>query len=202
MSKEDLDELLERMPKIAEAVNAFTSETVQQDAFSALVSAFAGGAARVAPKKEAATDDPRTPEEPTIETPSTVAAATPKKKRKANGSKPEWTLVKGLDLHPVGKVSFADFVAQKQPKSYEDRYAVVVYYLEQIMELPAVSINEVGTVFRLTPNWPEPTSVSAGLRVASSRKSTIDCASMEAIKTTPTGRNFVEHKLPVKVAKK
>jgi hypothetical protein len=42
MSKEDLDALLESMPKIAEAVNAFSSEAVRQEAFKAMVAAFSG----------------------------------------------------------------------------------------------------------------------------------------------------------------
>jgi hypothetical protein len=42
MAQEDLDALLSRMDAIAKAVNAFTSETVQQEAFSALVAAFEG----------------------------------------------------------------------------------------------------------------------------------------------------------------
>ena len=40
MAQEDLDVLLSRMDGIAKAVNAFTSESVQQEAFAALVAAF------------------------------------------------------------------------------------------------------------------------------------------------------------------
>ncbi len=40
MSSDELSELLEQMPAIAEAVNAFKSETVQEHAFRSLVGAF------------------------------------------------------------------------------------------------------------------------------------------------------------------
>ena len=42
MAEEDLDALLRYMDAIAKAVNAFTSEAVQHEAFSALIAAFEG----------------------------------------------------------------------------------------------------------------------------------------------------------------
>jgi hypothetical protein len=42
MAQGELDALLGRMGAIAEAVNAFSSEAVQHEAFSALIAAFHG----------------------------------------------------------------------------------------------------------------------------------------------------------------
>ena len=42
MAREELDVLLTRMSAIAEAVNAFNSEAVQHEAFSAFMTAFEG----------------------------------------------------------------------------------------------------------------------------------------------------------------
>src|SRR5690242_20063783 len=40
MSAKELDELLDRMPQIAEAVQKFTSESIQAQVFSALINAY------------------------------------------------------------------------------------------------------------------------------------------------------------------
>lgn len=200
MAQEDLDALLSRMPSIAEAINAFTSETVQQEAFAALVAAFEGKrhsarhatteqAASAGDQPEATNDDPKEQGTPALN-------GKTKKRKPAGTGKSDWTMVRELDLHPTGKKSFEEFAAEKQPKSHEDKYALIVYYLEQILELPAVTRSHIGTVFRLTSGWPEPISVGSGLRTTASRKGTIDTSNPENIKTTPNGRNFVELKLP------
>lgn len=190
------------MERIAEAVNSFTSETVQQEAFAALVAAFEGrrhgarhaSAAAATPDAEAEGDD-ATPEVPAK---SKGGNGVAKAKRATKDSRGEWKMVKDLDLRPSGKQSFDDFIIEKNPASNEDKYAAVVYYLAEILDLPEVSVNHVGTVFRLTRTWKEPTDVAAGLRTASSRKGTIDTKNYDSIKLTPTGRNFVEHDLPTK----
>jgi hypothetical protein len=205
MAQEELDELLSRMPVIAAAVNAFTSEAVQHEAFSALIVAFEG-------RRDSGTSGPATVATDAHETRSGEirGTATPltakapkteksKKQRKLwKGSDGEWRVVKDLDIYGNGRKSFEDFIAEKRPSSNEDRYVVVVYYLSEILGVSAVSIHQVGTVFRLTKAWKEPTNVAGGLSVAASRKGTLDTKDYEDIKITPAGRNFVEHDLPPK----
>jgi hypothetical protein len=195
MAQEDLDALLSRMDAIAKAVNAFNSETVQQEAFSALVAAFEGKR-HTAKHVSAPAADP----EPEPEAPSKEKAAPTggngKPRKAAKGKGTGWTFLKDLDLRPKGKQSLEAFVEEKQPASNEDKYAVVVYYFSEIAELPAVSTSHVGSAFRLMKNWREPGDVSASLRITSSRKGTLDTSNLESIKITPTGRNFVEHELP------
>lgn len=205
MSTEQIDALLERMPKIASAVNAFQSEIVQQEAFVALIAAFNGNTARklsdALPGIKAALDSEAAAgeEPPTSEAQQQPAGnANGRKRKKVAASKADWTLVRDLDLHPAGKQSFESFAEEKQAKSMEDRYAVVVYYLQEILGRTPVTKNDVGSVFRLMPGWQEPSSVQSGLRTASSRKGTVVSSDMEDISLTPTGRNFVEHRLPPK----
>ncbi|TIN25779.1 MAG: hypothetical protein E5Y31_15985 [Mesorhizobium sp.] len=197
MAQEDLDALLSRMDSIAKAVNAFTSEAVQHEAFSALVAAFEGR--RHSTKQSHATAEVPEPEQPPAlpEQKSASGASNNGKARKATkGKQSSWIFLKDLDLRPNGKKSLEDFVEEKQPASNEDKYAVVVYYFSEVAELPAVSVNHVGSAFRLMKNWREPGDVSASLRITSSRKGTLDTSNLESIKITPTGRNFVEHELP------
>ena len=107
-------------------------------------------------------------------------------------------MIKDLDLNSKDKISFEEFVEEKQPHSNEDRYAVVAYYLSTVLDIEKTSINHIGTVFRLTKSWKEPTNLWSGLRAASSRKGMIDTSDSDDIKITPAGRNFVEHHLPLR----
>jgi hypothetical protein len=198
MSQEILDILLSRMERIAAAINAFKSETVQQQAFSALMAAFDGRS----PSKSAENGVGEAPEQSDAEKPADLVSAKTASKpagKKRKSTNAEWSMIKDLDLQPKDKQSLKDFIEEKKPESNEDRYAVVVYYLEQILGISPISQDHVGTVFRLAPGWKEPTSVRSGLSVAAARKGTIDYSNSSAIKTTPTGRNFVEHDLPKKV---
>ncbi len=203
MAKEDLDALLERMEAIAKAVNSFTSEAVQHEAFSALVTAFEGKRHPVKVAHSSVVEPEAYEPEDVADQPAAGGNGSKptranKQRKPSKASATEWKMVKDLDLHPVGKQSFDEYITEKQPASNEDKYAVIVYYLTDILEIPAVTIDQVGTVFRLTKAWSEPTSVASGLRTTSSRKGTLDMKNYNDIKITPTGRNFVEHSLPSK----
>ncbi len=203
MAQEDLDALLMRMGAIAEAVNAFNSEAVQHEAFSVLMAAFEdkqhGAKHRAATEPDQQRTDPSCAETPVPGKPATNSA---KSKRGSKASRSEWTMVKDLNLTPLGKQSFNAFIEEKKPRSNEDKYPVVVYYLSEIMREHKININQIGTVFRITKSWKEPTNLVVGLQVTSSRKGTIDTTSYDDIKITPTGRNFVEHELPPKAKAK
>jgi hypothetical protein len=135
----------------------------------------------------------QTPDLPTTSTPHKGE----KSRKKGSGSRSQWVFKKDIDLRPVGKMSFAEFVAEKRPKSNEDKYAVAVYYLSEIAERPAVSVDDIGSVFRLTQDWREPKALDAGLRMASSRQGTLETSDRANIYLTPHGRNHVEHDLPL-----
>jgi hypothetical protein len=179
------------MGAIADAVNAFKSDAVQQAAFSALIDAAVGTGAKSNSTAENGEDG--------------FEASQPKSTRNAKGKgsikkgaipRGQWTFNRSLNLRPTGKKPFVDFVEEKQPKSNEDRYALAVYYLSEIAAHTTVTISDIGSVFRLMPSWREPKQLDAGLRMASSRKGTLDTSNLEDIKLTPHGRNYVEHDLP------
>lgn len=206
MGKAELDVLLDSMPDIAKAVNAFRSEAIQREVFNALITAYSG--ASPSPKSPSSTPEngptkSRAIPESVAKTESQSESGSPQttkqpkpKKPNSGGGQTGFKFIRDLDLRPEGKQSMADFVAEKKPSSNEDKYAVAVYYLEHILEVPAVTPDLVGSVFRLVQGWREPTDVRAGLRVTSNRKGTIVTADMDNIRTTPQGRNFVEHDLP------
>jgi hypothetical protein len=185
------------MGAIAKAVNAFNAEAVQHEAFSALIAAFHGrhhSPAQHALKPE--TDDLPAVVDAEAIGPTQQRVATATSRRGGKSTRSDWKMIKDLDLNPKSKTSFDDFISEKKPKSFEDRYAVTVCYLSEILD--KVTIDHIGTVFRLTKSWKEPTDLAAGLRMASSRKGTIDTSSYQDVKITPAGRNLVEHDLPPK----
>lgn len=198
------EQLLGRMKQIADVVNGFASESVQQQAFSALYQAATSGVRSL----EGVGDRDSSVKAPSGGTPPGAAREAAaieqpsRQRRRSNASSSDWTFDKSLDLRPAGKLSFSDFVEQKQPRSNEDRFAAVIYYLTEVLEFPAVTADHVGSVFRLTPSWREPSGLPTRLRVTSSRKGTFSTSNMKDIKLTPHGRNFVEHDLPPKKAAK
>jgi hypothetical protein len=106
--------------------------------------------------------------------------------------------VKDLNLRPDGKESFVDFIARKQPKSNEDKFPVVVFWLHEILGISPVNINHIGTIFRMTDGWREPADLPTAISVTASRKATLNVSDTQDIKLTPQGRNFVEYDLPPK----
>lgn len=194
MTDHDFEALLTRMPNIAEVVNAFKSEVVQAQAFEALISVLVDGRQLPAERQ---TRDRQPLSEPT-------GKAKPARKARTGRSSGRTTpeIVHELNLHPDGKTSFPDFIAEKRPNTNEEKYAVVVYYLEKILEIKPISDGHVAAVFRMTSSLREPSDVYAGLRKTSTRKATIDMSDRNNIRTTPTGRNFVEHDLPAKAKSK
>lgn len=199
MPQEELEALLGRMGAIADAVNAFKSETVQHEAFTALIAAFHGkhqGPTQRVPAAEAALEMDKTEQAASTKRRPAIGPA------KTREARSDWKMLKDLDLNPAGKLSFDEFIKEKQPRSNEDKYSVAVYYLSNVLEIENITMDHVGTTFRLTKIWKEPTNLRAGLSVTSSRKGTIDTTNCYDIKITPTGRNFVEHDLPPKQEKK
>lgn len=188
MAEKELNELLKRMGEIAKAVNAFTSESVQQSAFAALVDAFGGssenGSVSSAPAADSGGKKPASKPAARVKT------------NNASISKGKAKVDSEVNLRPQGKTSFVDFISEKRPASNQDKFAVVVFYLEQIAEIPAITLAHIGFVFRVTRGWREPANLDVAVRVAVTRKATIDVSDMNDIKTTPQGRNFVEHDLP------
>jgi hypothetical protein len=183
-----LDELLARMPDIAKAVSAFP-EGVQQSAFDSLMSAARGGV--VAPGLTiplAATRKPKARKAKVTD------GATPIRARRSGGSP---SVIRDLDLAPKGKASLKDFVASKEPKSNHDYNAVSVYYLAEVLGLPAVTLSHVFTCYK-DMRWREPHSLGNSLSLTSGRKRFLDTANLDDIKLTPAGRNHVEQDLPPK----
>lgn len=185
----NLDDMLRRMPEIAKAVSAFP-EAVQQSAFDALMAA-AGGAADM-PKKTTTSQTPS--RKPRLKRRKAAIENGVPKARRASGSP---SAIRDLDLAPKGKTSLKEFVAEKQPKTQDDYNTVSVYYLAEVLGIPAVTLNHVFTAYK-DMRWREPADLANRLSKTSLRKRFLDTSNMDDIKLTPSGRNHVRHDLPPK----
>jgi len=187
-----LSKLLAEMPRIAEAVNAFSSEAVQKQAFDALVAAQQGKS----PTKETSQTTPtrRKPGRKTTRAKRDNNDTGERKARRATGPP---KMIRDLDLAPKGKTSLKDFVAEKQPKTQHDRNTVSVYYLSRIAEKSPVTVDHVFTCYRLM-NWRPAPQFANSLALTASRKGYIDTADSQDIKVTPHGDNHVAYDLPKK----
>ncbi|MGP3922287.1 hypothetical protein [Streptomyces sp. 8N616] len=211
MGEQEFDKLLDSMPRIAEAINAFTSEEVQRQAFEALVgslnipsasiigssqgSATANGngsAVAAIPGETLAENIQGTEDdEPTGE--PNVA----ERKRRKVKPKRNWTAVKDIGFRPEGKTSFKDFIEAKQPTTIDQKGLLAVYYFEQILELEEIGVGHVMAAYKEAV-WRNPSNPENALQATSSRHHWLDTSNMRVIKTTQRGRDFVDHDMPAK----
>lgn len=218
------DRLIEAMPSIAEAVNAFTLEDNQRIALQALLTA-AGS-----PASPPAAPEVRTPlaavpplsatDAPVEEGPealqvvaetSAVAAEAPRtapetkasttRRVRKTAAKRTYPRSKDMNFRPEGKVSLRDFWAQKEPGNNHERNLVVVHYLEEVLEVGAIEVGHVLAGYDEV-GVKSPAIPDNSLMVTASQKGWLDTSDMKAIRTTHGGRNAIQYDMPVKKAKK
>lgn len=188
----ELEALLSHMPQIAEAVNAFASETVQQQAFEALIASASSAvpsSSKSAAKRRASVEEESPKKRPRKS--GSTGAKTPKRTKRAGPQ-----VLKDLDLRPPKKKSLKDFVGEKKPTISYDRNVVSLYYLENELGITPVTLAHIYTCYH-EMNWRLPTDFANSLAVTSSQKRYMDTSNMDDIKLTPSGLNRVVHDLPV-----
>jgi hypothetical protein len=199
----ELKALLERMPAIAKAVNAFQSEAVQQQAFRALVGSAAGDDVDADDEEETGSRSTSRPKKrpagrkKAAKRPAKAAGEKKAAKRAARRSGKGPSIVKDLNLRPSGKKTFKAFADEKQPQTHHERCVVAVHYLKNTLGIDGVTVDHVFSCYR-DMNWRLPTNFANSLQVTSSLKGWLDTSDMDNIRLTVPGTNFVEHDLPAK----
>jgi hypothetical protein len=128
----------------------------------------------------------------------TDKAAKPKARRKASGP----AIVRDLSMRPSGKKSFADYVAEKQPKTHQQKQIVIVAWLRDQAGLSGgITIDHVNTCY-IEASWPRPANLANGLQVTAVVKGWLDTSNMSDIKLTTRGEDEIEHGLPPESKKK
>jgi len=119
-------------------------------------------------------------------------------KRKTGKKKPKGKVlpkqIKDLNLKPQGKKSGQDFALEKKPTNAMHKGVVAVYYLRDVLGLPAISVDHVFTFFK-NATWKIPADLFNTLQQAGSA-GWLDTADSQNIIITPIGENLVEHDLP------
>jgi hypothetical protein len=118
------------------------------------------------------------------------AKATPKRKAGAP------SIVRDLSMRPSGKKSFVDFVKEKQPKTHQQKQAVIVAWLrDQGGVSTGITVDHVNTCY-VEADWRRPANLSNALSVTAKVKGWLDTANLSDIKLTTRGEDEVKHNLP------
>jgi hypothetical protein len=128
---------------------------------------------------------------------ATAGTKTSSKRRSGSPS-----IVRDLSMHPKGKKSFADFAAEKRPKSHSEKQTVAVAWLRSEGGMDSgITVDHVNTCY-VDAKWPRPAMFENALQTTASRKGWLDTSDMNDIKLTIPGEDEVEHKLPSPVKSK
>lgn len=187
-----LVELLDQMPAIAKAVNAFDSPKAQAIALKGLLGAADLGQSVPPARASVGKTGSATAKAPATNSKSKAKA--PAKKGRAGSRN---GIDKETQLRPEGKQAFIDFAKEKQPTSQHQKGVVAVYYLSEVAGEDNVSVEMVNACFKAAA-WRLPADSSNSLQVAASKEGWLDTGDMDALKVTSLGTNLVEHDLPKK----
>ena len=193
MSQTNIDELMQRVQEVAQAVNQFKSEAIQQQVFELLMRA---SDVEVSPASDPIAEQNRrnTSEEIVKELPSENPGKKPVvKSNRGSGKKPNF--VTKLNLRPSGKKSLKDIVGEKIPDTNEERFAVIVHYLQHDLSENNINQDHIYTAFKEL-NVKVPVDINNALTKCAERKGWIDTKDLSNVTLTTRGENFVEHDLP------
>lgn len=189
--------LIEEMPRIAEVVNAFSSEVVQKSAYDSLITAIGAPVApvlhaieKVAPPVSEKIDSPE----------STDEEQKGRRRGRSGGTKKTFTPTKGLNFAPAGKPKLTDFVAEKAPHNQHERNLLACYYLSEMMGVENVDTNHVLAVFRAA-GWPASKAPDVSLRVTAHKTSWIDTSVSSSVKVMWSGDEHIVSKMPSQAKK-
>ncbi len=205
MDDTEFDTRLDRVKRASDVVNALPKQ-LQASAFQYLIGAV-GVTTAAAPLKSA----PPAEEPSTAGAPEDVTAVTngngngngngtPRKSRrgapKSNKAAPQ---DRDINLFPDGKTSFADFAVEKSPRTMDEKYAVAVYWILRVAELPIATVAQVVSCF-IAADWSLPSQV-ANAASQSRKAGYLSSAKAEDLQLTSIGINLVNKQLPRPVTK-
>jgi hypothetical protein len=212
------DRLLDAMPRIAEAVNTFSSKKNQLAALDALVRAvgipnvgIAVTSPGVLPSSiQTFVDQTGDDGEELVSGTRNEALSTPEDPTKPNGTSAtkrrrmasrKWEPVRDINFRPPDRQSFKELIAEKQPSSIDQKNIIAVWWLEQVAEINEIGVGHVLSAYKEC-DWREPSNPANALQITASREHWLDTKNMKSIRTTPSGRNLVQFDLPIKKGKK
>lgn len=205
-----MNRLLEAMPKMAEAVNAFTDKANRRAALHALLRV--AGVPIAQPTKITAEGEPNLSVVPPLE--EVLAEAEdvvepdagdeePRRRRRNRKSnvRKSWARP-DIDFRPEGKLSLREFYAAKAPTNFYEKNLVFVFYLEDFLpEIESIGIEHVLAAYDAVSEK-APADPENSLVATASRKKWLNTSDLKAITTSHLGREVVKHDLPIVKDKK
>jgi hypothetical protein len=113
-------------------------------------------------------------------------------KRAKPKGKPQLSIIKDLDLK---NPSLRDFYTEKSPRTFFERNAVFVYYLQRLKETQEITPDHIFTCYKEVKER-VPGAFYQSILDTRVKKGWLDTTDMNDIKVTTVGENFVEHDLP------
>jgi len=166
------EELVKKIESIAKTVNLFKSEAIQEKVFKMLMET------NLEKKKDIL-----------VHKKSENVKKTSRKGKKYN-------IIGDLNFRPKDDKSLKDFIAEKKPKDNQERFAVIIYYLTNVLKYSSgITVDHIYTAFKEI-NEKIPSDIVVALSKASGRKGWFETKDMSNISLNVNGENFVEHDLP------
>ena len=122
------------------------------------------------------------------------------KKPSGKRKPPTYTIVKDLNLQPEGKSSLREFFAEKRPGDQQEQFAVILYYLCNVIEVSNIGANHIFTGFK-DVGVRSPLDILSLARKVAHRKGWVDSSDSDNLQMPVRGQNFVEQDLPRKTGK-
>ncbi len=170
--------------KVARTLSSATAMEVLSLVMTGGTAPGSGGGQRATPR--------RSPRRRRAATTTSTKDGAPKPKARRRGSP---GVVKDLSLRPKGKIAFADFVAEKGPKTHQQKQTVIVYWLHHEAGLTSITPDHVNTCY-VDAGWARPADLYNNLQVTAGQKGWLDTRDMSDIKVTTRGEDEVNHNLP------
>jgi hypothetical protein len=192
MKTQPFENILNKIPEIAKAVNEFNDPELQKRAFDALMRA-AGLMGETEPHQT-----PPAPDERETTKPGSAKQNKKEKKGRVAATAKRWSgdkyQIVDVDLHPKGKASLKDFYNEKAPRTDPERYITILYYLISHAGVADVEVNHIYTAFKQlglkVPN------IRKGLNNTRGRHAWVTFSAKGPVSLTRIGENVVEHDLP------
>lgn len=151
----------------------------------------ASGTTRRAPAKRK-----KPTQAPSSEQPTESGATEHKKPPRRASGKESYHIDRELNLRGDKSIpAFTVFVEEKKPDTTQEFNAVVVYYLQKMLGLPSVTLNQAYTCFAETRRRP-PDAFKQSFIDTKNRKGWVEFDAEGNLRVPHRGAVFVEHDLP------
>ncbi|HEX8179680.1 MAG TPA: hypothetical protein VF525_09090 [Pyrinomonadaceae bacterium] len=187
MDDEQIKEVLRRAAELSTSV----PDTLREVAFSHLLDVFLNTSA--IPDKDGGKS---TAKESKSETDQHSTARQARRGKAGSKSKESYSIDRNLNLRGGDTVpSFTAFVEEKKPKSHQHFNTVAVYYLQELLGLDKVNLNQVYTCYREAGRRP-PEHFRQSFIDTKNKLGYLDINEESELSIPHRGRMFVEHDLP------